>query len=148
MHPSPGCKGEFVYLSQEMQIAGLILLAVALVAVAAKVVSHVRNNPEKRERERRRVLFERGRLGEALVTEVDGALIQYQYSLQGVQYIASQDCSSFTEHLPPGFARMIGTVGMKYAVKNPANSIVICEQWSGLRTMPEVSTKDDSLSVT
>ena len=33
---------------------------------------------------------------------------------------------------PPIPSGMIGMVDMKYLAKNPANSILICEEWSGL----------------
>ena len=127
-------------MSSGMQIAGLALLAVVLIIIAIRVTLQVRNNPEKKERERRRILHERGRLGEAMVTEVSENLIQYQYMLQGVQYMASQDVSMLREFLPPSVERLVGTVGMKYATKNPANSIVICEEWSGLRTPAPLSS--------
>jgi hypothetical protein len=127
-------------MSSGMQIAGLLVLAAVLVMIAIRVILRVRNNPEKKERERRRILHERGRLGEAMVTEVSENLIQYQYLLQGVQYMASQDVCTLTEFLPPSVERLVGTVGMKYSTRNPANSIVICEEWSGLRTPAPLSS--------
>ena len=35
--------------------------------------------------------------------------------------------------LPEDPDRLIGPVYMKYTPRNPANSIIVCEQWSGLR---------------
>jgi hypothetical protein len=35
--------------------------------------------------------------------------------------------------LPAEPERLIGWSGMKYSSNNPANSILICEEWSGLR---------------
>ena len=39
-----------------------------------------------------------------------------------------------TKQLPAEPDRLIGVVSLKYSPKNPANSILICEEWSGLRT--------------
>ena len=32
-----------------------------------------------------------------------------------------------------GMAQLIGTAGLKYLVNNPANSILVCEEWNGCR---------------
>ena len=90
-------------------------------------------NPEKRERRRRLELHQRGRLGDALITEATDAMLYYSYSVGGVQYEASQDVSGLRDLLPPEPERLIGAAGLKYSSRNPANSILICEEWSGLR---------------
>ena len=33
---------------------------------------------------------------------------------------------------PDDLSRFIGPSGMKYATNNPANSMLLCESWSGL----------------
>jgi hypothetical protein len=53
--------------------------------------------------------------------------------VRGVQYTASQDVESLRERLPSDPERLIGVANLKYASNNPANSILICEEWSGLR---------------
>jgi hypothetical protein len=90
-------------------------------------------NPEKRERKRRLELHRHGRLGDALITEATDAMLYYSYSVGGVQYEASQDVSGLRDLLPPEPERLIGAAGLKYSSRNPANSILICEEWSGLR---------------
>jgi hypothetical protein len=35
--------------------------------------------------------------------------------------------------LPPELSKVIGPVWIKYLARNPANSMIICEQWSGIR---------------
>jgi hypothetical protein len=90
-------------------------------------------NPEKRERKRRLELHQRGRLGDALITEATDAMVYYSYSVGGVQYEASQDVTSLRDLLPPEPERLIGPASLKYSSRNPANSILICEEWSGLR---------------
>jgi len=61
----------------------------------------------------------------------DGALY-YQYELAGVEYSASQDVKSLAAVLPEDLTRLMGPVSVKYDPRNPANSIIICEDWSGL----------------
>lgn len=95
-----------------------------------------RSTPEKRERARRLTLQTTGRFGDALLTEVADDTLYYTYTVRGVQYEASQDVSALRDRLPSGSERMIGPVGMKYAAQNPANSILISEEWSGLREPP------------
>ena len=65
----------------------------------------------------------------------DNALY-YRYSIAGVEYAASQDISGLRELLPPDPSVLIGPATLKYLPANPANSIVICEEWSGLRSRP------------
>jgi len=90
-------------------------------------------NPEKRERKRRLELHRRGRLGDALITEATDAMLYYSYSVRGVQYEASQDLDGLRHLLPTEPERLIGPASLKYSSKNPGNSILICEEWSGLR---------------
>ena len=93
----------------------------------------VKGTPEKRERKRRLRVHREGRLGDALITESSEDTLYYTYSVRGVQYTASQDISTLRYRLPADPERLIGHVSLKYATNNPANSILICEEWSGLR---------------
>src|ERR1700687_1680157 len=108
-------------------------VAAALAALAIWIARRMRSTPEKRERLRRLTLHTTGRLGDAFLTEVRENLLHYTYKVRGVQYEASQDVSAVRPPAPADPDRMIGMVGMKYLPKNPANSILICEEWSGLR---------------
>ena len=100
------------------------------VRVALKAI---RSTPEKRERKRRLDLHLHGRLWDALITEASDVMLYYSYSVGGVQYEASQDVSGLRHLLPPEPERLIGPASLKYSPRNPANSILICEEWSGLR---------------
>jgi len=108
-------------------------LAAALATLAIWIARRMRATPEKRERLRRLSIHTTGRLGDAFLTAVDENLLHYTYKVRGVQYEASQDVSALRDQLPADPDRMIGMVGMKYLSKNPANSILLCEEWSGLR---------------
>ncbi len=121
-------------MSPVTQIAALSGLAILLVALAIYIALRVvQSNPEKRERKRRMIVNRLGRLGDALITEVSDSVIYYSYSVRGVQYTASQDISGLRDRLPAEPDRLIGVASLKYAPKNPANSILVCEEWSGLR---------------
>ncbi len=120
------------------QVGGLVVFGAGLIAAAAWILFHRRPDPEKHERRRRLKINERGRLGEGLVTDVSAGIIYYSYAVGGVEYCASQDVTQLSELLPPDTDRLIGAVKLKYSIRNPANSILICESWSGLR----VSSKE------
>ena len=116
-------------------MAGLILLAILLIAAAVSIGYNKRNSPERREQRRRLFVNREGRLGEAMIIDVIGDMLIYQYEISGVDYTGSQDVSSLRQFLPAGFDRLIGQVVIKYLQRNPANSIVLCEVWSGLRDL-------------
>ena len=115
------------------QVAGLALLAGVLLVLAAYILLDLRTSPEKKERTRRVVLSRKGRLGDGMITEATQTSIYYTYSVSGVVYATSQDISQLYEFLPADPERLVGPVSLKYATQNPANSIVVCERWSGLR---------------
>ena len=108
-----------------------VVAGIAILAVWAALRSH--STPEKLERSRRLALQATGRLGDAMLVEVQDDTLYFTYSVRGVQYAASQDITSLRDRLPEDPQRLIGMVGMKYSLTNPANSILICEEWSGLR---------------
>jgi len=115
------------------QIAVLGGLAAALAALAAFILLRVHLTPERREKRRRLNIHRQGRLGDAMITEATDSTIYYSYSVRGVQYTASQDVTALREFLPTEPDRLVGVSGLKYATNNPANSILLCEEWSGLR---------------
>lgn len=88
--------------------------------------------PEERERRRRADLVAYGKMGDATLVEVRENLIFYSYDVRGVEYTASQDVTPLKSYLPAEFS-VSGPVSVKYDARNPANSIVVAEQWSGLR---------------
>ena len=121
-------------MSSGAQLAVLGVLAVAIVAVGARfLLPLLRKNPEKRERKRRLEVNRQGRLGDALITEATTETIYYVYSVRGVQYETSQDITWLRDYLPAEPEKLIGQAHVKYLVNSPANSILVCEEWSGLR---------------
>jgi hypothetical protein len=122
-----------------VQIAALCGVAVALIALAIWILLRVHGTPEKRERKRRLSVHRQGRLGDAMISEASDTTLYYFYTVRGVHYTASQDVSGLREFLPAEPQRLIGVAGLKYSSKNPANSILVCEEWSGLRAPSQPS---------
>ncbi|HVO97831.1 MAG TPA: hypothetical protein VMT15_07180 [Bryobacteraceae bacterium] len=120
-----------------VEVAILFGIAAGLVALAVWIALKVHGTPEKRERRRRLNVSRTGRLGDAMISEATESTLYYFYSVRGVHYTASQDVSTLREYLPANPAKLIGVTGLKYSSKNPANSILVCEEWSGLRAPTE-----------
>lgn len=108
-------------------------VAVAAIGVNAILLFRKRETAEERERLRRLLVYREGRVLEGLVTEVDEQLVHFTYNVSGVVYQASQDISGLRQMLPEASHLVIGPTTLRYLVNNPANSIVVCEEWSGLR---------------
>jgi hypothetical protein len=117
-------------------------IAVGAACVLAAVLIYVlqkrrrRPSPEEVERRRRVALYQSGKMGDGEIVDVEkeSASIVYSYSVAGVVYTASQDLTALESTLPPDVMTMVGPVSVKFDPRNPANSIVICEEWSGLRS--------------
>lgn len=121
-------------MSPGTKLAILGAVGAGAVGFGVRVVMRMmQTTPEKKERKRRLDLNRYGRLGDALVTEATESMLYYSYSVRGVQYEASQDVSSLRDLLPSDLDRLFGPASLKYSPRNPANSILICEEWSGLR---------------
>ena len=85
-------------------------------------------------KDRRAMLVAHGKMGDALLVEVREDFLFFTYSVGGIEYTASQDISLLKDRVPPDLSSLL-TVGVKYLSQNPANSIVVAEDWSGLRQM-------------
>ena len=138
-------------MSPNAQLAALGGLAIVLIGVGVWVAFRAAHaNPEKKERKRRLWVNQYGRLGDAVITEATDNTLYYAYSIHGVRYTTSQDISSLKNRLPAEPDKLIGTANLKYFVKNPANSIILCEDWSGLRikgeALPEQQPPPDSVT--
>jgi hypothetical protein len=114
--------------------SSLLLGAAALAGLAVWIVFRIRRNPNEREKRRRLSVNARGRLADGNITEADDMTIFYSYSVGGVEYATSQDIVELRDAIQVNLEGLIGgPVTVKYATKNPANSIILCEEWSGLR---------------
>lgn len=117
---------------------------VAAILIAAGIAAYLKlrrkQDPAELERLRRTSLGRTGRIAAGEITgliEPEGEstaplMLVYRYDIAGVTYEVTQDVS-----MMPGIAakasRLIGlTVSIKYEMKQPSNSIVVCEEWSGI----------------
>ena len=122
-----------------IRLLGLGFGALAVIAAAAYLGWRIfRHQPDADELERRRreMLHGKGKIGDGEIVDVDGAVILYSYSVGGVEYTVGQDASAIEALLPEDRMRMVGPASVRFDPKNPPNSIVVCEEWSGLRLRP------------
>jgi hypothetical protein len=119
-------------LAEEITIALAIVLVILLATVGYLAYQRSRITPEERERRRRSWLVATGKMGDAMLVEMRESLLFYSYDVRGVEYTASQDITPLASRLPSGLSPN-GAVSVKYDPRNPANSIVVAEEWSGLR---------------
>jgi hypothetical protein len=116
-------------------------VSIPIAAVAVYAVLRMRRKPKDKEKRRRLEVNSNGRLGDATILEIRDDAIFYEYSVRGIHYTASQDISKLRELIPGDPQRLIGLpASLKYSYHNPANSILLCEEWSGLRMGPANQT--------
>ena len=118
----------------------LALLAGTLTGVAALAAGwrRKRANPEERERKRRALVSASGKMVSGTTTDFADGVISYTYTVGGVEYFATQNVSSLASLLPPNPETLIERpLTVKYLPANPANSIVLAEDWSGLLFSPQ-----------
>ena len=112
-------------------LAAVLMVLVAIIGYRTWKASLI--TPQERERRRRSALVAIGKMGDATLMEVREDLVIYSYDVRGVEYTASQDISLLQSHMPTDLSA-VGPVFVKYDPRNPANSIVLAEEWTGIRT--------------
>ena len=116
-------------------------VSLALIGTGIFVILRIRRKPKDKEKLRRMEVNTNGRLGDATITDISEDAIFYEYFVAGLTYTASQDISQLREMIPADSHRLIGRpASLKYSSQNPANSILLCEAWSGLRLGPANQT--------
>lgn len=113
-------------------VAALVFAAAGAYGIRAYLRS--RPTPAEFERRRRTTLNASGKMGDANLLDLRENTAFYSYDVRGVEYHATQDISELAHQLPSDPWTSIGPVSVKYDPRNPANSILLCEEWSGLRT--------------
>ena len=137
-------------------LGGGSALALMLIVYA---FAHPRVNPEEAERKRRLHLNHIGRIAEGQVVELSeqpaepseqkrgllGAraktlpdlrpryMVSYSYSISGVTYHTAQDVTGLESQVQ--FKRLMAgqQASVKYDPSNPSDSILVADDWSGLR---------------
>lgn len=110
----------------------LSVLVVLLGTMGVRAWLRSRISPDEKERRRRLMLLTAGKRADANLLDIRDGLLLYSYAVRGVEYTASQDVSRLKAFLPDDVASL-GPISVRYDPRNPANSIVLAEEWSGLR---------------
>ena len=160
----------FGQLLHDPRAIGTIAGAVVCIgAITTWLILRRRPTPEEIERERRVQLVRTGRIMDGTILDISELesptdadhpreihFILYKYEIGGVVYECSQEVTTLRDLVTPSELRLGFPCSVRYDVHRPENSIVVAENWSGLRTtaesvptrpMPERSNPHTSASV-
>jgi hypothetical protein len=123
-------------------MAAAAVLGAALLALGLWLIFRKRPTAEELERARRMLLAHSGRLVDGMLLDVcevqaeDGrtlTMLLYSYRIGGVDYESSQDITDMSGVVDALQVRAGFPCSARYQPGNPHNSIVVAEEWSGLR---------------
>jgi hypothetical protein len=132
----------------DWEIAAGLTAVAALAGIASWLVFHKRPTAEELERARRLFLVQSGRLVDGMlldICEVEApakgkdepartlTMLLFSYRIAGVDYECSQDITDMREVIEAAQVRAGFPCTARYQPGNPHNSIVVAEEWSGLR---------------
>jgi hypothetical protein len=128
-------------------------LIAILGAVGLWLVFHKRPTDEELERARRLFLVQSGRLVDGMLLDIcevdaeDGRILTmlvFNYRIAGVDYECSQDITNMATVLDAAQVRAGFPCSVRYQPGNPHNSIVVAEEWTGLRAgLPVLPAYDE-----
>jgi hypothetical protein len=121
-------------LAEAITLGLFALLLILVAAMGWRAWKAARVSPEELERRRRKSLVAAGKMGDGNLVDIRDGLIFYSYAVRGVEYTASQDVTRLSEWLPADPGAVRGPLLVRYDVRNPANSIILDEEWSGIRS--------------
>jgi hypothetical protein len=142
------------------EIAAASTVLAALLALGLWLVFRKRPTPEELERARRQFLSQSGRLVDGMLLDIcefpgeDGStltMLLYHYRISGVDYECSQDITQMDAVLDATQVRAGFPCSVRYQPGSPQNSIVVAEEWSGLRVglpVPHAFADPDPLDLT
>jgi hypothetical protein len=128
-------------------VFGLTAIA-GLGAVGLWLLLRKRSTAEERETARRKFLVQSGRLVDGMLLDICEfeaplepkaeagrmlTMLVFSYRIGGVDYECSQDITNMSEIIDPGQVRAGFPCTVRYQPGNPQNSIVVAEEWTGLR---------------
>jgi hypothetical protein len=133
---------------RDPHVYGSIAAAVVCIgALTTWLVMRRRPSAEEIERERRAQLVRTGRIMDGTIldiTELESPgepehpreirFILYKYEIGGVVYECSQEVTALRDFVNPSELRLSFPCSVRYDIHRPENSIVVAENWSGLRT--------------
>jgi hypothetical protein len=128
---------------RESQILAGIVATGLVVAGVGYAMLRKKPSEEQLEMLRRNLLVREGRIVDGTVLDihelpspVPGALLQYviyKYEIAGVVYECSQDVTPLAEVIDIHKLRLGFPCSVRYQPNNPQNSILVAENWSGIR---------------
>jgi hypothetical protein len=130
---------EWTQLTMGLVAGGAVVLITAGILLYLKF--RRRKDPAELERLRRAFLTRHGRIvtGEMidLVAENGSSalMLVYRYDVAGVTYEVAQDVTMLVNDASQARQAIGGTLSVRYDMRQPSNSIVMAEEWSG---MPEI----------
>ena len=140
-------------------IAAAAAFIVALLVAGLWLLLRKGPTPDERERARRQFLSHSGRVVDGMlldICEVEGAakikngpsrtltMLLYNYRIGGVNYESSQDVTDLLREGDAAQVRAGFPCSARYQPGNPQNSIVVSEEWSGLRAgLPVLPSFED-----
>ena len=146
-------------LSSPVQAVGLAIGLLAAATAATLALRRSRPTPEAIEQARRARLAQTGRITDGSLvdtTTLDGSFLEgaarfqnhptgpemllFHYRIAGVAYEAVQDVSTLTDRVRG--LRIDLPIQVRYDHNNPADSIVVAEDWSGLQLRQQHKTTD------
>jgi hypothetical protein len=141
------------------EISAIAALLAVLLVTGFWLLLHKGPTPEERERARREFLAHSGRLVDGMlldICEVEApakekdepsrtlTMLVYKYRIGGVDYESSQDITNMPDVVDVAEVRAGFPCSVRYQPGNPQNSIVVAEEWSGLRVgLPVLPAYDD-----
>ncbi len=141
------------------ELAAAAAVAALLLALGLWLLFRKRPTDEELERARRQFLAHSGRLVDGMlldICEVEApakskkepartlTMLLYSYRIGGVDYQSSQDITSISGVVDAAQVRIGFPCSARYQPGNPHNSIVVAEEWSGLREgLPVLPVYDD-----
>jgi hypothetical protein len=126
-----------------LRLYGLVAAGSAALAGAYALLRSKRKSDDDLERERRAWLEAAGRITDGTVIDVQelapqnnhrsAVMLIYKYDVAGVSYECSQDVTQLRHWINLHSCRLGLQTSVKYDPQNPGNSLVVSENWMGLR---------------
>ena len=131
---------------RDPQVLGVLVAAGLCVGgVIAWSKLRKKTTEEELERQRRQYLVRSGRIMDGTILDISDVdadlsgrmggmqLILYKYEIAGVIYESSQDVTHLKDHVNIYECRLSFPCSVRYDPHRPTNSIIVAENWSGLR---------------
>lgn len=135
------------------EIAAVVVACALVCALVAWLVFRKKPTEAEIELARRKFLVQSGRLVDGMlldICEVEAdesqnlTMLLFSYRISGVDYECSQNITDMGDVVDASQVRAGFPCTVRYQPGNPQNSIVVAEEWSGLRIgLPQFPAFDD-----